>query len=107
MDELAKKPNRSAEVTIETIEGGDVSDYAELEVKPKHHREVTARRLAMMLVAMLGGSVFIHYLALFLLVVYDKNDVADKLSHFFNAWLPVISGLVGSATTYYFTKEKA
>ena len=24
-----------------------------------------------------------------------------------NAWLPVVSGLVGSATTYYFTKERS
>jgi hypothetical protein len=49
----------------------------------------------------------IHYTALAVLLYLGKADVADRLGNFFNAWLPVISGLAGSATTHYLAKEKS
>src|SRR6185369_3174697 len=89
----------------ELIEGGDVTELKDLEVKPPH-RETTARLLAVILVSILGGSALLHYVTLAVFVYSGKTDEADKLGTFFNAWLPAITALTGSATTYYFTKEK-
>lgn len=96
---------RATENQMELIEGGDVTELKELEVKPTH-REATARWLAIMLVLIFGGSVFLHYVTLAVFAFNGKTEAADKLSTFFNTWLPAITALVGAATTYYFTKEK-
>jgi len=87
------------------LKGGDVTELRELEVKPPH-REATARWLAIILVSIFGGSVLLHYVALAVFAFAGKTEAADKLATFFNAWLPAITALVGSATTYYFTREK-
>jgi len=113
MDLPSSKPSgnkaassRPVEEGIEdVIEGGDVTELRELEVKPPH-REATARWLAIILVSILGGSALLHYVTLSIFVYTGKTDAADRLGTFFNAWLPAITALVGSATTYYFTKEK-
>lgn len=72
----------------------------------KNHPEDTARSLAHWLVWTLGASIIVHYGAMILLYWNQKTDVAEKFSTFMNAWLPVISGLVGSAMTYSFTKQR-
>jgi hypothetical protein len=112
MDTQPNKPSGTKEVTArsgdsmdDVIDGGDVTQFRELEVKPPH-RESTARWLAIMLVSIFGGSVLLHYITLAVFAYGGKTDAADKLATFFNAWLPAITALVGSATTYYFTKEK-
>ena len=113
MDLQPSKPSGGMEVRghagggeiDDLIEGGDVTELRELEVKPPH-RETTARLLAVLLVSILGGSALLHYLTLAVFVYLGKTDAADKLGTFFNAWLPAITALVGSATTYYFTREK-
>jgi len=113
MDIKPSKPSGSMEVSGhaggeemgDVIEGGDVTELRELEVKPPH-RETTARLLAVLLVSIFGGTALIHYVTLAVFVYAGKADAADKLGTFFNAWLPAITALVGSATTYYFTKEK-
>jgi hypothetical protein len=112
VDSQASKPgggkdvdSRATEAQVDLIEGGDVTELKDLEVKPTH-REATARWLAIMLVSIFGGSVFLHYATLVLFAFCGKADAADKLATFFNTWLPAITALVGAATTYYFTKEK-
>jgi hypothetical protein len=113
MDSQPTKPSGGNEGAAEgrenerddLIEGGDVTDFRELEIKPPH-RETTARWLAVMLVSILGGSALLHYVTLAIFVYNGKTDAADRLGNFFNSWLPAISALAGSATTYYFTKEK-
>jgi hypothetical protein len=47
-----------------------------------------------------------HYTCTMILEFYDKREAVESLSKIFNNWLPVITGLAGSAVTYYFTKEK-
>ena len=89
------------------IEGGDIADIGDLPFESRRHREKTAKLMALILVCILGGSGLLHYVTVAVLVYHGKTDVADKLGTFFNAWLPVVSGLVGSATTYYFTKERS
>jgi hypothetical protein len=91
---------------VETIEGGFVTSTEDLVVKVPT-KDATARSIALMLVSILGLSAAIHYFTIAVLVWNDKPDVADRLGHFFNAWLPIISSLVGSAITYYFTREKS
>src|SRR6266404_4843178 len=71
----------------DVIEGGDVAELRELEVKPPH-RETTARLLAVLLVSIFGGSALLHYVTLAVFVYSGKSDAADKLGTFFNAWLP-------------------
>ncbi len=102
----AAKSNEHEEVGDILKDAGEVPDREILEPELKKHREDTARALAIGLVSMLGLSFLIHYAALIFLYWNQKPDVADKLSTFMNAWLPVVSGLVGSATTYYFTKQR-
>jgi len=89
------------------IEGGTVQPLENVEVRSRRVRETTARTLALSLVAILALSGLMHYVGVFVLVLADKTAAVEELNRFFHAWLPVISGLVGSAVTYYFTKERS
>jgi hypothetical protein len=90
----------------ELIEGGIVQSMVDVEIVPKRHREATARMIAISLVGILAGSALLHFIAI-LVLAHDQANAMEETDKFFNAWLPVISGLVGSATTYYFTKDKS
>lgn len=63
------------------------------------HRRVVTLALIALLAAMIVG----HYCVL--LVMEWNSKKTDSLSSAFNASLPVVSGLVGSAITYYFTRD--
>jgi len=65
----------------------------------------TARHLAIALSCALGSSVILQYLALTVLAISGRREFLPEFEHLFNAWLPVISGLTGSAVTYYLTKR--
>jgi hypothetical protein len=97
-----------AEIIIEggTISGASFEYDKKVEFHEEQHRADTARRLAYWLVIILGGSILAHYITTLVLEIYGKRDAVESLSQIFNSWLPVISGLVGGATTYYFTREK-
>ncbi len=90
------------------IEGGEITDLGEdpSSFHEAKHRAETSRWLAYFLMSVLVGSFAIHYVAVLLLEIYGKHEAAENLSKTFAAWLPVISGFVGSAITYYFTHEK-
>jgi hypothetical protein len=89
----------------ELVEGGYIRPLDEYSFRARH-REHTARTLAYVLVGILGGSFVLHYTATLVLQARGRIDAAESLARIFNAWLPAITGLVGSAVTYYFTKEK-
>jgi hypothetical protein len=72
----------------------------------KEHEAKTARTLTYVLVAILGSSILLQYVALAILVRYSKTESIPNFEHLFNAVLPVLAGLTGSAVTYYLTKEK-
>lgn len=59
--------------------------------KSEQQREQTAAYLAYSLMAILALTIILQYIA--------PNE------QLFNTLLPILSGLVGSAITYYFTKE--
>ena len=71
----------------------------------KQSHAATANKLAKWLLALLGGSIVIHYICLMVLIFYKRDDGVKILEEFFHTLLPVLSGLAGSAVTYYFTKN--
>lgn len=91
------------------IEGGEIQeiDDDDVRVEISRHKAKTTRTLAYLLVAILGFSVALHYVAVVLILVRTENlTLVDTLDGIFSSWLPVISGLTGSAVTYFFTREK-
>ena len=90
----------------DVIEGGEVTDADTLvETGLKQARALPTRCLAYLLVILMALSVLGHYIAVVFLVLGGNQDAVSMLSDVFTTWLPVISGLAGSAVTYYFTRE--
>ena len=74
---------------------------------PLKQKADTARNIAYALVAILGTSVLLHYLVISLTPLPEKSELRLKAYEAaFNAWLPVASGLVSAAVTYYFTRDR-
>jgi hypothetical protein len=85
-------------------EGNTFQPPSKIDLKEQEAR--TARTLTFVVVAMLGISIALQYGTMGLLIVYNKSDAIPNFEHLFNAVLPVLAGLTGSAVTYYLTKEK-
>lgn len=69
---------------------------------PSVDRAVIARTL----IWMMAVGLLLHCAAVMALEWAGKHDAVKSLEAIFNAWLPILSGLVGAAVTYYFTREK-
>lgn len=96
----------------EELEGGFVRDLDEPDesapsIEERKHRAKTASYLAFFLVAILVSTLVLHYIATLILSCYEQAETVQVLGEIFNKWLPVITGFVGGAVTYYFTKEKS
>lgn len=89
----------------DVIDGGTVEPLEELTFQERRHRAVTARQMALLLVWIMAVSVAVHFITTALFAAYDNTAAVEALGKIFNMWLPVISGLVSGAATYYFTKE--
>jgi hypothetical protein len=89
----------------EVLEGGEVEPLQDYPVA-EQHRANTARYLAFALVATLALSVVFQYASTIIFVYTGKADAIPNLDKTFNILMPLLSGLVGGATTYYFTREK-
>jgi hypothetical protein len=89
------------------IQGGTISGLdQEVNWRAEKHHAVTASRLAFLLVLVLVLSFVLHYSAIIVLSVYGRTETVEALSSLFGVWLPVMSGFVGGAVTYYFTREQ-
>ena len=66
----------------------------------------TTRRLAFLSVLMLGGYLLLHYIATIIIGIWGPDNLLTPLKDIFSAALPVLSGLAGSAATYFFTRNK-
>lgn len=89
------------------IQGGEISGLdQEAAWRPERHHAVTASWLAYLLLGILVASFVVHYFAVILLSLYEKQEAVKALSSLFGTWLPVMSGFVGGAVTYYFTREQ-
>jgi len=93
----------------ELLDAGTVEDLNKrpLRVEKVTHRAQTASYLAFTLVAILVLTLLLHYLATLILSCYGQAESVQVLGEVFDKWLPVITGFVGGAVTYYFTKEKS
>ncbi len=86
---------------------GIVSDPVELpRFSGRRHPSVDRAVIARTLIWMMAVGLVLHYAAVMALEWAGKHDAVKSLEAIFNAWLPVLSGLVGAAVTYYFTREK-
>ena len=88
------------------IDGGTVEQITDLPFEERKHRAATARVLAYCLVAILAATIGLQYALTSWLIYCGKNEGLAALDKLFNALLPILSGLVGGAATYYFTKER-
>ena len=79
----------------ESATPGDVRD-------PSADRMIIAKTL----VWIMAGGLLLHYSAVVTLELVGKPEAVKSLEPIFNAWLPVMSGLVGAAVTFYFTRER-
>lgn len=76
--------------------------------KPIPYRHRVAERIAYILLSLLGGTILVHYLGTAILLACFREKygtVAAEFDKIFNNLLPILSGLVGSAVTFYFTRE--
>ncbi len=77
-------------------------------ISVEHIRVWTASRLARLLVLILLTTFVLHFGAVFY-VVYtsDHADIkTDAIDRVFNVWVPIISGLVGTAVAYFLGEKK-
>ena len=86
----------------DALEGGAVEPLQDYPIA-EQHRAHTARYLAYALVATLALSVVFQYFSTMILIYTGKTDAIPNLDKTFNIPMPLLSGLVGGATTYYFT----
>lgn len=91
----------------EIIEGGDVERVTDVQFEERKHRASTARVLAYCLLGLLAATIAIQYGFTLWLILSGKDAAVVALDKLFNALLPILSGLVGGAVTYYFTKERS
>ena len=92
----------------EDLDAGYVHDLDQDSIgfEPQKHRAKTASYLAYILLALLASTFVLHYITTLILCCYGQAETAKSLGQIFDKWLPVITGFVGGAVTYYFTREK-
>lgn len=99
-------PDRAPATLDNPIQGGSTENVppdrprATPEHDPNPERFVIAKWLIFSLVLIL----ILHYGLIFALEWHGKPS--GTLESIFNAWLPVLSGLVSAAVTYYFAREQ-
>jgi hypothetical protein len=69
----------------------------------EEHRAKATKLLALLLFAALISSFVAHFVCIICLA-HDKPNSVEEVSRVFNTWIPVFSGLFGSAATFYFTQ---
>ena len=75
------------------------------EFRQDMHRLQTARVVSYGILILLGIVIVGHYTVVAIAAVRADIDL-DQVDHTFSIILPVISGLAGSAATYFFTEHK-
>ncbi len=102
MEEIPDKEIQSDDDSVIEITGFDrKAEYA-----IQKQEADTTRRLAFLSVLMLGGYLLLHYIATIVIGIWGPDSLLTPLKDIFSAALPVLSGLAGSAATYFFTRNK-
>lgn len=60
----------------------------------------------MTLLVMLGLTFIANLVTMIVLTVKNRLDAAPLFDRMFSVWMPLLSGLVGSAVGFYLTKDK-
>ena len=103
-DESGSEDSETAGIDIE---GGPISLESDASYDLiERHKATTTRRIAYLLIIILGGSFVIHHVLVTVLAFNDKTAAMEVVERSFNTWLPVISSLTGAAVTYFFTRER-
>jgi uncharacterized membrane protein len=100
---------------IDPKEVGDQGEIEEVEsprhlpggpgFSPEEHRAKATKLLALLLFAALF-IIFVAHIVLVACLAHDKPNSVEEVSRVFNTWIPVFSGLFGSAATFYFTQGR-
>lgn len=97
-------------LAADTVESpGDLEEVAPLSEAPgprfsqEEHRAKATKLLALLLFGALICS-FVAHTVCILCLAHDKPNSVEEVSRVFNTWIPVFSGLFGSAATFYFTQ---
>ena len=62
-------------------------------------------RITILLTSLMALALLLHT-GLTFWASWGKEDAAKNVAAVFNIWVPVISGLVSSAVTWFFTRQK-
>ena len=104
-DELSPESSETAKIDIEGGEiVGKLDDYTDKSVE--RYKARTTRWIAYLLIGIFGVSFVIHYAVIIHLATSNQNAAVEIAERTFGAWLPIVSGFVGAAVTYFFTRER-
>ena len=102
---------------IESPKDGDQNVIREGEVKsphrlpggpdfsPEEHRAKATKLLALLLFWALIAS-FVTHVVVIVCLAHNKQNSIEEVTRVFNIWIPIFSGLFGSAATFYFTQGR-
>jgi threonine/homoserine/homoserine lactone efflux protein len=101
------------ETSIAESVGGtaDLEEVAQLsqapgpQFSPEEHRAKATKLLALLLFCALVAICVAHIVCI-LCLAHNKPNAVEEVSRVFNTWIPVFSGLFGSAATFYFTQGR-
>jgi len=107
-------PRKSENLTTGSAEVvGSPNDLEEVEIpdqapgprfSQEEHRAEATKLLALLLFAALIACFVAHFVTIWYFI-HDKQAL-DEFNQAFNIWIPVLSGLFGSAATFYFTQGR-
>lgn len=83
----------------------DLKQPVDFVEQAKTTREVLTGDMAQLLIRALLVSIILHYGTIGVLEWNGKTAAVESLSRVFQIWLPVLSGFVGSAVTFYFRQD--
>ena len=86
----------------EEVEGGSVVGAGKPTVDDRDSG--TRQWLTYLIIGLLAATFFLHYASLAWWIDAERPATVAAVQKVFDVWLPVISGLAGSAATYYYTR---
>ena len=105
------RPRSQLPEEVEIVEAGEVIGVGgaapeTVTIKNKVHLEnaKAARWVSYTLIGILAASFVVHYTVTAILVFRGETPV-ETLTDLFESWLPVITTFVGSAVTFFLTRE--
>jgi hypothetical protein len=105
IEPLAAHPSEAVEDLDDLEEIATLGRTPGPRFSPEEHRAKATKLLALLLFAALFCA-FVAHTVLIACLAHDKPNSIEEVSRVFNTWIPVFSGLFGSAATFYFTQGR-